>query len=109
MFNRKLESPLDIAQNLAMDNASYVAKKKQAYILEELERSCRSDEFRYMAIDCSKISLKLYIFFILFLYVTVLFAPFLRVYNRKSSFYLPPTPLEAYLFQPRLQLRRGLI
>ena len=63
MFNRKLESPLDIAQNLAMDNASYVVKKKQAYILEELERSCRSDEFRYMAIDCSKISLKLYIFF----------------------------------------------
>ena len=63
MFNRKLESPLDIAQNLAMDNASYVVKKKQAYILEELERSCRSDESRYMAIDCSKISLKLYIFF----------------------------------------------
>ena len=78
MFNREGKSPLHIAQNLAMGNASYVAKKKQAYILEELERSCRSDEFRYMAIDCSKISLKLYIFFILFLYVTVLFAPFLK-------------------------------
>ena len=45
MFNRELESPLDIAQNLAMDSA---AKKKQAlgYILEEMERSSPSDVFR---------------------------------------------------------------
>lgn len=44
MFNRELESPLDIAQNLAMDSA---AKKKQAlgYILEEMERSSPSDVF----------------------------------------------------------------
>ena len=60
MFNRKLESPLDIAQNLAMDNA---AKKKQAYILEELKRSSLPDVFRYMAVDCSKISLKLFLLF----------------------------------------------
>ena len=45
MFNKELESPLDIAQNLAMDSA---AKKKQArgYILEEMERSSPSDVFR---------------------------------------------------------------
>ena len=45
MFNRELEGPLDIAQNLAMDSA---AKKKQAlgYILEEMERSSPSDVFR---------------------------------------------------------------
>ena len=45
MFNEKLESPLDIAQSLAMDSA---AKKKQAlgYILEEMERSSPSDVFR---------------------------------------------------------------
>ena len=109
MFNRKLESPLDIAQNLAMDNA---ARKKHAYILEELERSCRSDVFRYMAIDCSKISLKLYLFFILFLYVTFCLLLFKTVYNRKSYFNPPPPPsppLEAYLSQARLQLRKGFI
>ena len=77
MFNRELENPLEIAQNLTMDSA---AKKKQAldFILEEMERSSPSDAFRYMAIDCSKISLKLYIMFILFLYLTALFAPFLK-------------------------------
>ena len=77
MFNRELENPLEIAQNLAMDSA---AKKKQAldFILDEMERSSPSDAFRYMAIDCSKISLKLYIMFILFLYLTALFAPFLK-------------------------------
>ena len=77
MFNRELENPLEIAQNLAMDSA---AKKKQAldFILEEMERSSPSDAFRYMAIDCSKISLKLCILFILFLYLTALFAPFLK-------------------------------
>ena len=50
MFNRELENPLEIAQNLAMDSA---AKKKQAldFILEEMERSSPSDAFRYMAID----------------------------------------------------------
>ena len=55
MFNEELESPLDIAQNLVPDSA---AKKKQAldFILEEMERSSPSDAFRYMAIDCSKIS-----------------------------------------------------
>ena len=77
MFNRELENPLEIAQNLAMDSA---AKKKQAldFILEEMERSSPSDAFRYMAIDCSKISLKLCILFILFLYLIALFAPFLK-------------------------------
>ena len=77
MFNEELESPLDIAQNLVTDSP---AKKKQAldFILEEMERSSPSDAFRYMAIDCSKISLKLCILFILFLYLTALFAPFLK-------------------------------
>ena len=77
MFNEELESPLDIAQNLVPDST---AKKKQAldFILEEMERSSPSDAFRYMAIDCSKISLKLCILFILFLYLTALFAPFLK-------------------------------
>ena len=72
MFNKELESPLDIAQNLAMDNP---LKEKQAYILEELKRSSPADVFRYMAVDCSKISLKLFLLFT-FLYVTVLFSPF---------------------------------
>ncbi|CAH3020393.1 unnamed protein product, partial [Porites evermanni] len=50
MFNRELESPLDIAQNLAMDSA---AKKKQAlgYILEEMERSSPSDVFSVKSSD----------------------------------------------------------
>ena len=45
MFNKELESPLDIAQNLAMDSG---AKKKQAldFILEEMERISPSDVFR---------------------------------------------------------------
>ena len=45
MFNEELESPLDIAQNLAMDSP---AKKKQAldFILEEMERTSFLEVFR---------------------------------------------------------------
>ena len=53
MFNSERKSPLHIAQKLAMDSTG---KKKQAlgYILEQMKGSSRSDEFRYIVIECSK-------------------------------------------------------
>ena len=53
MFNSERKSPLHIAQKLEMDSTG---KKKQAlgYILEQMKGSSRSDEFRYILIECSK-------------------------------------------------------
>ena len=53
MFNSERKSPLHIAQKLEMDSTG---KKKQAlgYILEQMKGSSRSDEFRYIVIECSK-------------------------------------------------------